>query len=171
MDVPRSTLTGLAEGNTRASVWGRRVFIVLMLLFVIAGVTGLLGTRSATKTATEGDYTVSVQYARIARAGLDVPWQVTVTRAGGFSGPITLAVSAQYFDIFESQGFSPEPSDETATGDTLYLTFDKPPGDTLQVSYDIYVQPSSQEGHSGQVSVIAGGRPVATVGFTTTLVP
>lgn len=153
------------------AAWGRRAFVCLMLVVVIAGVTGLLGVHTSTTTASGGDTTLSLRYARIARAGQDVPWQVTVTRVGGFKGPVTLAVTGSYFDIFESQGFEPQPSTETRSGGTLYMSFDPPPGDTLQVAYDAYIQPSSQQGRSGRLSVLENGRPIATTHFTTTLMP
>ncbi|MFC7657243.1 hypothetical protein ACFQV8_13425 [Pseudonocardia benzenivorans] len=97
-------------------------------------------------------------YAWVARAGLDVPWTVTVRRAGGFPGPVTLAVTSDYFDIFESQGLDPEPATETADDTNLYWTFDPPPGETLSVDFDAYIQPSSQLGESGEVSVVDAGR-------------
>lgn len=172
MDVPASTLTGLSRGNSTTAVWGRRAFLTLMLLFVIAGAVGLLGGRNATKSASADGYTLSLTYPRISRAGLDVPWQVTVTHVGGFSGPITLAVTGAYFDIFETQGVSPQTTQETSDGTTLYLTFNKPPnGDTFQATYDIYVQPSSQQGRSGTVSVLDHGQPTASVSYSTTLLP
>jgi hypothetical protein len=171
MEVPSSTLTGLTRGNSRASMWGRRAFLALMLLFVVTGLTGFLGVHSGDRSASAGGYRLSLHYAQVARAGLDVPWQLTVTHPGGFSGPVTLAVTGGYFDIFESQGIDPEPSKETSTDQTLYLTFDPPPGDTLQVSEDIYVQPSSQQGRSGTVSVLERGSPVASVSFRTRLLP
>lgn len=171
MDVPRSTLADLARGNSRPAVWGRRIFLILLLLFVIAGLTNRLGVHNESRTSSGEGYTISLDYARIARAGLDVPWAVTVTHPGGFSGPITLAVTGGYFDIFESQGVSPQPSGETSSDKTLYLTFSKPQGEVFKVSYDIYVQPSSQHGASGTVSVLRDGVPAASVSFSTTLLP
>ena len=149
----------------------RRCFLTLLLLFVLAALAGLLGVHSTTARASEGAWTVSVTHAGIARAGLDVPFDVTVRRKGGFDSDVTLAVTSSYFDIFESQGVDPEPSDETADGSTLYMTFSKPPGDTLTVSFDVYIQPSAQIGRSGTLSVIDGGRPTAAVDFKTFLVP
>jgi len=64
----------------------------------------------------------------MARAGLDTPWQVTVTRPGGLGKQVTLAITGDYFTIFETQGFHPEPADETRNAHTLYLTFTAPPG-------------------------------------------
>ncbi|PQP25463.1 hypothetical protein C5613_07790 [Rhodococcus opacus] len=50
-------------------------------------------------------------------------------------------------------------------------TIDPPPGDTLTLGFDAYIQPSSQLGHSGSVSVSEKGVDVATLEFTTWLVP
>jgi hypothetical protein len=170
--IPPSTLDGLESADEgRAAVWLRRGFLVLLLCFVLAGLAGLLGVRTTTSEASEAGWTLSLEHAAVARPGLDVPWTVTVTRAGGFDDDVTLAVTGAYFDIFESQGFNPEPSDETRDGSTRYLTFTKPPGDTLVVAYDAYIQPASQIGRSGTVSVLDGGQRVASVDFRTFLMP
>ena len=83
---------------------------------------------------------MQLRYAVIARAGEDVPWELTITRAGGFDGPITIETTSAYFDIFESQGITPVPSKETAGAVWDRMTFDPPDGDTLVVGLDIYVQ-------------------------------
>jgi hypothetical protein len=172
VDVPASTLDGIetrAEG--RWAIWSRRGFLVLLLVFVLAGLGGFLGVRTATETAEAGGYGLSLHHATTARAGLDVPWVVTVTHEGGFGKDLTLAVTGDYFDIYETQGFTPEPSDATRDGTTLYLTFAAPPGDTFVVSYDAYIQPSSQVGQDGTLSVLENGTPVASVDFDTMLLP
>jgi hypothetical protein len=52
------------------------------------------------------------------------------------------------------------------------MTFNAPPsGDTLKVSFDIFVQLSSQVGSSGTVSVVDHGRRIAPVDFHTFLLP
>ena len=153
-------------------LWGRRVGASALLLFVAAGATGLLGVRSTTRTTTEGDVTLSVTYAATARSGLDVPWRVVVERAGGFDDEITLAVTGNYCDIFETQGFVPSPSDEVRDGTQLFLTFAAPEGDTFVVDFDAYIQPASQIGRSGTVAVVeADSTQVATTSFATRIVP
>ncbi|MDH2415353.1 hypothetical protein [Nocardioides sp. CER19] len=172
MRIPASTLDGLETSDEgRLAVWLRRGFLTLLLLFVLAGLLGLLGVHTTTSRASEDGWTVSLEHPGVARPGLDVVWEVTVTHAGGFDGDVTLAVSGDYFDIFESQGFEPQPSDETRDGSYYYLTFNKPPGDTLTVSFDAYVQPASQIGRSGTLSVVDAGRRVASVDFRTFLMP
>ena len=89
-------------------------FLGVMLCLVLAGLLGLVGVRTAkTSTEREGPWSVTVEHATVARAGLDAQWEVTVTRDGGFGAELVLAVTGDYFDIFETQGFSPEPSDST----------------------------------------------------------
>jgi hypothetical protein len=149
----------------------RRLLVGLLTVIVVAGAAGLFGVRSSEATASNAGWTVSVTYAAVARAGLDVPWTVTVRRDGGFTGPITVAVTADYFDIYEEQGLDPAPATETADAERLYWTFDPPPGDELTVDFDAYIQPASQFGASGEVTVLDGGSEVVTVPFRTWLVP
>ena len=167
-----STLTDVRPvgKGPRPTLW-RRLLVGLLTVIVVAGAAGLFGVRSSEATASGGGWTVSVTYASVARAGLDVPWKVTVRREGGFRGPIMLAVAADYFDIYESQGLDPEPSAETADGERLYWTFDPPPGDELSIDFDAYIQPSSQLGAAGEVTVLDGGGAVVSVPFRTWLVP
>lgn len=172
MRVPRSTLEGLETNDEgRVAIWLRRAFLTLLLCLVLTGLAGLLGVHSTTSRASEGGWDLSLRHAGVARPGLDVPWEVTVTHPGGFDSDIVLAVTADYFDIFETQGFVPEPSDDTRDGSTRYLTFAAPPGDVFTVSYDAYIQPASQSGRSGTLSVVVDGRPMASVDFRTVLMP
>ena len=80
-------------------------------------------------------------------------------------------MTGDYFNIFETQGFHPEPADETRDAHTLYLTFTAPPGDTFVVDFDAYIQPSSQRGRSARVSVMEGDTPVVSVDIDTRLLP
>jgi hypothetical protein len=145
--------------------------LTAMAAAVALALLSLLGVHSSVASAQDHGYDLSVVYPSVARAGLDTPWQVTVTHPGGFGKELTLAVTGDYFDIFETQGFHPEPAEETRDADTLYLTFTAPPGDTFVVAYDAYIQPASQRGRSATVSVVDGGTRVATVRLDTRLLP
>ena len=177
MEAHRSipTLEGLEDtAHGRGAIWARRAFLLALAAFVLAGLLGLLGVHTTTTSSASGGWTVSVRHASIARAGLDVPWQVTVRHPGGFGDEVTLAVTGSYFDIFETQGFSPAATEETRDADTWYLTFTAPPGETFVVSYDAYIQPAAQRGQAGTVTVLDGGpeaAAVATVDFRTRLLP
>lgn len=166
------TIEGLeTRAQGRAATWTKRGFLTLLLAFVLAGVTGLLGVRSTSASDEADGWSLDLDHAAAARAGLDVPWEVTVRHEGGLGKEVVLAVTGAYFDIYETQGFTPEPTEATRDADTLYLTFATPPGDTFVVAYDAYIQPSAQVGRDGTISVLDGGAPVATVDFTTTVFP
>jgi hypothetical protein len=173
VDRPTSTLAGVAtDPQSGVALWGRRGFLLAVLGLVVAGLLGALGVHAVTRSAADTGWDLSLRYAETARPGLDVPWQVTVTHPGGFGKTLTLAVTGDYFDIFETQGFHPDPSTETRDADTLYLTFTPPAhGETFVLAYDAYIQPASQVGAGGTVAVLEDGRRVAEVPFTTDLWP
>jgi hypothetical protein len=152
----------------------RRLVLTLLAALVVAGAAGVFGVHSATTSAAAGGYRLELTYPRIARSGLDIPWHVHLQRAGGFDPktPITLAVTADYFDIFETQGFHPEPDTTSRDGRMLYLSFTAPPaGDVFEVDFDTYVQPSSQVGRDAELWVMDAGRRAVGVSYSTWLVP
>ena len=161
----------LSDGTSRVALWLRRSLLALLALAVAADIVGLLGVHTGTLTSERGGYRLSLRYPEVARAGLDAQWQVTATHAGGFGKGLTLAMTGDYLDIFETQAFHPEPSEETRDGRTLYLTFAAPPGDTFVVYYDAYIQPGSQQGKAGRVALLESGKPAVWIDYRTRLVP
>jgi len=109
-----------------------------------------------------GAYALTLTYPKVARAGLDVPRDLTVRKPGSSSEPVVIVVESDCFDIFETQGWTPEPSAETSDASRTYMTVDPPRGDTLTLGFDTYIQPSSQLGHSGSVSVSEKGVDVGS---------
>lgn len=153
------------------SVVGRRISMAVLLAVLLAGLLGLLGDRDVTRTAEADGYTLSLTYPQTARTGLDRPWQLEITSENGFDDEITLAVTADYFDIYEHQGIDPELADATRDGIYLYWTFTAPEGDTFRVSLDQYIQPASQVGDSGVVALMVDGERVAPIEFSTFIFP
>jgi hypothetical protein len=169
-----STLRDVRREHPARVLRPRHVVVTLLALLVVAGAAGAFGVRSATASAASGAYRLEVTYPRIARSGLDIPWHVRLVRAGGFDPklPITLAVTADYFDIFEAQAFYPEPDTQTRDDRMLYLEFTAPPaGDVFELDFDTYVQPSSQVGRDAELWVLDGGRRTVGVTYSTWLVP
>jgi hypothetical protein len=160
-----------AETTRGRARWARRAMLTAMAAVVVVALTGFLGVHTSSATAQRDGYTLSLRYPWVARAGLDMQWQVTVHHPGGFGKEVTLAVTADYFDIFENQEFYPEPSETTRDGHTLYLTFTAPRGDTFVVYLDAYIQPASQQGKSARVAVVDAGKPVVWLDYRTRLVP
>lgn len=169
-----STVSDLDEGRPAAALAARRLVLVAVLLLVGAGLGGLLGVRTEATTRTGQGYTLRLDYPASGRSGLDARWQVRVEHPDGFEDKLTLAVTGDYFDIFETQGFFPEPSETTRDGETLYLTFDSPEGTTFLLDYDAYIQPASQQGRSAHLAVVdspTGGNELVGLDYTTRLVP
>ncbi|MDN4162974.1 hypothetical protein [Nocardioides abyssi] len=165
-------INGTDDGpHQRGGLWSRRAVIALLALVVAAGLAGVLGVRTTTSEGTTGDWHLEVLHPQVARAGLDAPWEVRVRHDGGFGPEVEIAVTGAYFDIFETQGFHPEPTEATRDGETLHLTFAAPDTDELVVRYDAYIQPASQQGASGEVSVLERGAPVVSVPIRTRLLP
>lgn len=158
------------DAEPRSVAW-RRVGTGVLAVIVAAGLLGLLGDRTAVRTATGDGYTMTLTYPASARTGLDRPWELEVTSESGFGAEITVAVTADYFDFYEHQGIAPEPAEETRDGEFLYWTFTAPQGATFRMSVDHYVQPASQVGGSGTVALVVDGEQVAPIDFTTVLFP
>ena len=170
-DVPTLEETRDEHAVRRARNY-RRVGLVAVSFVVLAGLVGLLGIRTATATASGDGYLLTVRHAQVTRAGLAVPMHVRVTHPGGFSGPITIAISSQLLERFDFQNFYPNPSKETASANFLFYEFDPPPGEVFQLNVDARTSPD-QNGSADryQVRLMEGSLPVATVDFRMWVTP
>lgn len=171
--MPESTLGGLEDRRLdRLGLWFGRLFLGVLVVVLAGGLSGWLGVRSATEAAEKDGWALRFDHASVARAGLDVPWRVTVRHAGGFGTTVTLSLTGDALGLYETQAFHPEPSAEWRDGSRLYLQFDAPPdGDTMVVTYDAYIQPAAQQGGGGTLAVVQDGLPVVSVPFHTRLLP
>jgi len=150
----------------------RRLFMALVAGLLALGLAGWLGVHSATTTAKGGGYEVTVTYGRVSRPGLATPWSLEIRHPGGFNGPVTVSANSKYLDLFDKNGFDPQPSKATATPDAMILEFDPPDGDTLDVSLDGRIQPGAQWGEkTGETSVVVDGKPVVTAKYKTWVLP
>jgi hypothetical protein len=117
-------------------------------------------------------YELSVEAATVSRPGLATPLAIRVVASDPFNAPLTLAVSQDYLAMFDTNGFFPVPSAETADGDQVIYEFDPPPGDTFVLRYDARIEPAVQSGRSGFVRLLDdSGDPIASVEFTTRIRP
>jgi hypothetical protein len=141
------------------------------LVIVVLGGAGLFGVRSRTVEVSSYGYTMQVVYPQVARSGLDVPWRVELQHAGGFGNALTVAVSTDYFRMFETQGWYPSPDHVADDGQFVYMTFDNPVGDHFVLDYDAYIQPAAQIGKAATVEVIVDHTIVAKADLKTWLLP
>jgi hypothetical protein len=149
----------------------RRVFILFLGLFLLLGLTGFLGVRSGTVSASGAGFDLTVTYAVVTRPGLATPWSIEVRRDGGFDGPVTIATTGDYLDMFDENGLDPDPSSATATPEVVIWEFEPPDGDTLTITLDARIEPAVQWGKSAVTSVLVGGSPVVEVHYRTWVVP
>ena len=162
-DIPRQ----------RRARTGRRVFVVLLGVFLLLGALGFYGVRKTSASAAGGGYEVSVDYASVSRPGVATPWSFEVRRPGGFPDGVTVAVTSAYFDVFDENGLGPAPAEETTDGDLTVWRFAPTPSDTLSVSFDARIEPGVQlTTAKGELSVLGpDGQPAVTVAFRTFVMP
>ena len=170
--LPPTLRSVWTDHSVRRARNARRAGLILLALFVLAGLTGVLGIRTASVTGEADGYRMTVTHAQVTRAGIAVPFHVRVTHAGGFDGPLTLAISEGLLERFDFQNFYPNPSAETATADYVYYEFDPPPGDVFELNLDARTSPD-QNGSTTvyRTALLLGDRPVTDVSFRLWVVP
>lgn len=151
----------------------RRLGAAALALFVLAGATGLLGTRTAHASARGSDgWQLEVTYPGSSRPGHAVRFEVHVHHAGGLGGSVRVRMRSSYFNLFDENGFTPQAGRETSDDTYVYDEYAPPGGDDLVISSDTRIEPDRQKGAQGDVSVLdAAGRPLVTVRFHTRIWP
>jgi hypothetical protein len=95
-----------------------------------------------------------------------------VTRRGGFSGPVRVGVTLDYFNSFDFNNVSPTPVETTNRDGLLIWSFPTPIGDTLEVLMDARAQPGLRWGPAATTAVVsADGTPIVAVRYTTGVMP
>ncbi len=159
-------------GRQRRARAVRRTFLSALAVFVLLGATGVFGVRTGTAASSGGGYELEVRYPKMSRPGLAVPWSVVVRHPGGFDGPIVLASTAQYFDLFDENSLDPDPDMSTSDGERIIWEFAPPEaGDTFEVSLDTRTGPNVQWGSVGETAVLVDGEPVVSVRYRTRVMP
>lgn len=142
MDSP-STLQDLKGVETaRQGRIARRVGFAILLGIVLVSFLGVFGPARKTLTTTDGLTRLDLHYGWVVRSGQAVPLEITLTREGGFDGPITLVFDRDIFDRFDFQNWYPNPSAEVGGPDQVSYEFDPPEGDVLEVALDARVAPT-----------------------------
>lgn len=155
----------------RPLTW-RRTGSGLLVLFVLAGLFGLLGDRSGVVEGAAADgHHLRLAYAETSRPGADVPFEIRVTRAEGLDPEITLALSGDYLDMYETQGWYPESTEQTRDGAWVYLTFATEGQPVMVIDFDAYIQPDALLPRSGELALVVDGEPVDPLSFRTFLFP
>ncbi|MGH2556793.1 MAG: hypothetical protein ACRDHO_13895 [Actinomycetota bacterium] len=155
----------------RRSRLGRRVLLMILAAFVLLGATSLLGPHTSTRQASGGGYDLKVVYPAVTRPGLAIRWIVFIHRTGGFSGPIQLATTATYFNLFDFADIDPDPSSQITSEELSIWEFDPPPGETLRVTLDARLEPARQHGSTATTSILEDDVPVVSIRYQTRVMP
>jgi hypothetical protein len=150
----------------------RRIMLGVLVAFLVLGALEVFGAWTRTVTATGADgVTLSVAYPAVTRPGLPIRWEYTVTRPGGFDGPITLRTTFDYIHLFDISNVEPDAQSATGSGDYMSYTFAPPSGDTLRVSMDGNTEPGFHELPPVTTIVSLDGADAASVTYRTVVVP
>ena len=145
----------------------------LMLLGITdtVGWTSAYGVSSAVIEVSSGGRTLRVRYPEVTRPALASPFDITVVDPGGFDEPVTLRINRRFFQLWDENGWYPDPSSERSEGEWIELEFDPPSGEELRVSLDARIEPAIQSGRAGEVTLMDGDDAVVTARFDVAVRP
>ena len=175
-----STINGLEPETDRVLAKRRSLYaattIVLTLIMALGVVDAVgwvdaYGVDTATVRAEGAGHSLEVSYPSVSRPALASPFEIVVARPGGFDGPVTLAVTAEYLKMWDENGLVPAPASETSDGEWVIWEFEPPVGDELTIFYDARIEPGVQSGRSGRVAVVDDDEHVLVVEFRTEVRP
>lgn len=172
-ELPDSTLAEVRDHpRGRGGRVAHRGAILVMVALVATGLLGVFGPRTGEAVADGDGYSLRVEHPAVTRAGHPAPLRLTVTRTGGFDGPVTVSLCERWFDDLDFHGWFPTPSAETAAPGALVYEFDPPPGDVLRVTLDAESAPGRPWARREcEVAVLEADRVRVSVGFTTWRLP
>jgi hypothetical protein len=146
--------------------------LVLSAVLDSATEVDLWGASADEVTSAGGGYVLEVRYPTVSRPALATPFDIVVRRAGGFDGPVDIAIDSDWFEMWDYQALQPEPSESTGQPDRVIWTFEPPDGDVLRIFLDARIQPAQQSGTGGWVAILDESGEVATrVDFNTRVLP
>ncbi len=163
---------GLTDSAAKRGYLWRMAFAVILVAVVAAGLFGVFDPRHTTQDATGAGFRLAVEHPSQSRLGLPVRWEVEVSTLDGSPMPeqITLATTSAYFELFDENGFDPQPRSASNDGELTFSTFQTVPGSsTFSTSFDGRVQPSWQMGVEAVTALIVEGARVAEVTYETRL--
>ena len=104
----------------------QRIGWILMLLFVLLGISGALGRGPLSKVSEGDENSLAVSYEGIIRHGADTQLEIVAGRALR-SDTLRLYVTAGYLKAFEVRNIIPEPISSGIRGPYVYYDFLRDP--------------------------------------------
>jgi hypothetical protein len=168
-----STVVGVRDvAASRRARKLRATGLAVLLVFVLCGSVGLLGPRGGVVGAEGGDYELTVHYTQITRQGMDAPLELEIRRAGGFAGPVSIAVDRRLLESIDFNSRYPQPDTETGDPERVVFDFDPPRGNQLTVTLDSHTAPTQwPHARTYSIGVLEGGQPAAMATFRMWVLP
>lgn len=141
--------------------------------FVVAGLTGALGDRSATLHTSHARFDVDLEHAAVTRGGLPTSWRLHVTTVDGapIGGVVSVETTAEYLTTFDRNAITPEPDAGWQTDTTTTWDFDAASEPELTVILDIRTQPDARWRRAAMTTVRVAGVEVARFDYATWVLP
>jgi hypothetical protein len=150
----------------------RLLFFLAVLVIVGLALGGWFGVRTRTVRGGSGGYTVSLEYAQIARRGVTVPWKLEVTAPDAFADELTVKVEDDYLSRLNIRQVRPDADQSTSEDGSVEWTFDKPAGGAFGFAIDAQIDSAAEPGYvDGIVTVMVGGQEVSTLEYRTWIWP
>jgi hypothetical protein len=153
---------------------GRRVFVVVVAVFLVATLLGFVGERARTTSTVSDDYQVVVHYPQVTRPGLSSSLEFEIRRTDGQPLPeqVTLETTADYLRMWDDHAVEPTP--DVMRGDdedTVWIMLPESGATELRVYLDGRIDPGLSWGRSGSTTLYAGDEQIATLDYRTWIVP
>jgi hypothetical protein len=169
-----STIPSEDSGTYRWERVVRYTSMAVILVLVLAGLTGFLGVRTSSATASGNGLSLTVDHASITRPGLATPFSMVIESTDGSPLPpsLTTRVDSAYLAMFDENGLDPDPTASFQSNQWTWWEFEVPEDSSvLEVSFDARLEPAVQSGMSANAAVEVDGREAAAVEFTTWVLP
>ena len=153
-------------------VWARRVFITIVLVFLVLGLLNVFGQSTSTSEASSDAAGLGVSAPSALRAGLLYQVEIEVRARRTLASP-TLSLSSGWFSGLTTNAEVPQPSTQSSrNGETIFTLGPMRPGDVRHVRIYFQVNPTTVAWNRGQdVTLLDGGTPLVTLHRTVNVYP
>lgn len=123
--------------------WARRLILLAMLAFVLAGLAGVFGQTQHTRTASSPDALVKVRTPGALRGGLYWPAEIRIEAHRRITAPV-IVLGSGFIRGMQLNSIEPSPPSETSRGGRIALTYPSlAPGQVLVVRLQLQVNPTT----------------------------
>jgi hypothetical protein len=143
--------------------WVRRAFLLLLTVFLVAGLLNVFGQSPTTSSAEGSGGSLTVSAPGRIRGGLLYQAKFTIRASEPLAAP-TLVLDRGWFENTTVNTVEPEPVGSTSDPDHVKLRFaPMPPGRELVVYMDFQVNPTNVGSHDAGAALYDADRPIAAV--------